>query len=776
MNRLAEPFFRVSVALLLTAAVPGLNAQTEVVTVVRGELPIHSQARVVVRDQEGDERLAVPIDTSDSAAHRIRLTDTDTVSCAGDGLWCPVLTTSAGGGVAGRLVLPVFNRTSFRMPVVLPPGEGWVGEKLQVEFWLRSRQSQDHALPSLAQADERFVLEASVDTTDTGLTVGWSGPAGALDFRIAAEGWAPAYLFDIETRPGSVTLPQTKFVRGSSLSAFAVDVETGAGVPDVAVALHLPDAEYEDERARRLRRSETTNDRGFVQLRGIPPGIYDLVLSSEGRPPTHIRDVEMTDGAETWLGNVELLGFAQMTVHVEPATNNGEPWRIEVWQLTEPWTEASATTSSGVSVLRGLVQGQYEVRVIGSRDSLVRSETRWIGSDETVFLSLDLARVRGRVLLGRYGVRSEVDLATGGGDRSRFKTDDEGRFGGSIPRPLQDRVVAFVETEDGIHRTFRLEPRQRSGAYEVLLELGNHGIRGQVLEATSRRPIDGALVMIRRPENEGFYPSELMVDATGSFVFLGLDADNYELTAYRDGYTEARLAGTPAIEMSGPEEVVDTPGPNGVTILLQPGTPLDVLITSADGIPERGANVRVFTLTPEGTGIGETTTDLAGRGQVVVPRSVLPAAVVVQAPSGVLWSGCVVVPEEEQVLHLQLPSAPGGTLLLRRTEPDLGDGLPMPDQDLVSLGGGLLRIQDFLNWTAAVGLPLPSEDTFRVPRVASGHYAVTETLPLGLDAYPAACQGTGRPTGAWEYLPVGGELALPFRFEAVDDGSFWIPG
>ncbi len=75
-----------------------------------------------------------------------------------------------------------------------------------------------------------------------------------------------------------------------------------------------------------------------------------------------------------------------------------------------------------------------------------------------------------------------------------------------------------------------------------------------------------------------------------------------------------------------------------------------------------------------------------------------------------------------------------------------------------------------------MGLPLPSGRAFRVPRVASGYYAVTEALPIGLAAYPAACQGAGRGTGPWEYLPTGGELELPLRFEPIDEGAFWIPG
>ena len=761
----------IAAALLVAVSGSVVAAQTEVVTVVGGELSDLPGARIVVRNETGEERLAIRIETGASATHRINLTEAETVTCTGTGLWCPDL---AVADESERLVLPLFNRASFRMPIDLPTGENWTGEELQIEFWLRSNRQPDDATSQWAQAD-RFVVEATAADTAEGLTATWFGPADTtLDFRVAAEGWAPAYLFDVDVGPGTTTLPQAKLVRGSSLSTFVVDAETGAAVYGATVTLHLPDAEYDDERARRFRRSETTNGRGFVQLHGVPPDVYDLVLASEGRPPTHISGIELADGAETWLGSVELPGFARMTVHVDPATNNGQPWRIEAWQIDEPWTESDATTSDGMAVLRGLVQGSYEVRVIGPGDSLVRSETRVIGRDEMVFLSLDLAQVEGRVLLDGDGVRSEVDLATGGGDRSRFTTDDEGRFAGSIPRPFQDWVVAFVGTENGVNRTFRVKPRQRDGVYRLTLRLGNHGIHGQVLDSTSRDPIEGAQVMIRHPEDETFYPSNYIVDATGSFAFRGLDPDGYDLSAYFDGYTEADLTGVPAVELPAADEegALEL---DGITILLRSGAPLEILLTSSEGIPERSANVSVFTLTAEGTGVGETVTDVSGRGQVVVPRSALPASVVVRAPSGVLWSSCILLPEEGQPLHLQLPPTSGGTLVLQRKKRNTADS-PMPDQDLVSIDGGLLRVQDFLRWTAELGLPLPSGNSFQIPRVASGHYAVTETLPLGLGAYPAACQGAGRGAGSWEYLPAGGELTLLLRFKPIDDGGFWIPG
>ena len=770
-------FARASVGILvavasLATATEALAREVDLVTLARGELPSLSGVRLVVLEGEDEERLSVALEGGLSETHRIDLGENDTVTCTGNNVWCPRL--SAVTGEANRLVLDIFPRALFQMPIVLPAAERWSAETLQVECWLQPQRHSDGAL----ELEPSFQMAAGVTVSPAGLVATWSGPAGVLDLRIAAEGWAPEYLFDIGVEPGALTLPPVRLVRGASLSAFALDLETGRVVPDARVTLRLPDAEFNDERARRLRTSGTTNDRGFVQIQAVPPGIYDLVFESDGRPPTHIREVETTAGFETWLGNVELPGYARLAVQVDPRTDNGESWRIEAAQLHEPWAATSALTDQdGALVLEKVVQGSWDINVFGAGDDLVRSEEVWVGHDgQRLFLELDLTQVEGRVLLGDDGVRAEVDLATGAGDRSSFETNDEGRFSGRIPRPLQEWLVAFVKTEEGIARTFRLKPRVRDGIYRVELTLGNRTIHGQVLESGSLKPIPDVLVMIQRPGDESFYPTERTTDAAGAFAFHGLDDVTHELTAYRDGYTEARLSGVRGSDTSGlGEDAPKTQGWDGISILLKPGTPIDVILTSVNGIPQRGASLAVFTLTPEGVGFGEAETDLAGRGQVVVPRSVVPAAVVVRAPSGVLWSGCVSLPEEGSVLHVQIPSESGGTLVLRAANARREDTPLLPDHDLVSNDGGLLRIQDFLQWTANLGLPLPTRDTFPVPRVAAGYYAVTEALPLGLEAYPVACQGGARTTGSWEYLPPGGQLELPFRFEPVDESSFWIP-
>ncbi len=739
-------------AALIWPALPCGAAATRVNVVPGPGLLAGSPVQVAVIDATGKVRR--------TQANVVELGPDDLVTCIGDGVWCPRVEPPEG---RTEILLPAHRRASFRATLELPVGERWADERLQVEIWLPRVGRPDAPL--------RFVEEAVIEDSNSGLKATWVGPAVVQDLRIAPEGWAPRYRFDVDAESGDLSVGVLRLSRGASLSAFAVDLETGAPVASVSASVRLPDVETYEPRAERLRVRGMTNERGFVQLGKVPPGVYDFVLEAPDRPPAYVRDVEMVEATETWLGEVELANFVRLAVHLDPPTDDGVPWRVELAQTHDPWDETAATADeTGVAVWQSTAQGLYRMDVVGAHGDGVFSEERWVGGNDDVFLLLDLVRVSGRVLMDREGVRADVDLTVGAGDRVSFETDTEGRFAGRLPKPAEGKVAALVETETGISRVFQVEPVLRGGVYQVTLELGTHEISGRVLESGSREPIDGASVELSFPADADFLAAPETTDADGRFAFRGLDEGSYSAYGYMYGYTQSRPVQVIAAEMS------DRDG-DDVTIILQAGEPVDVFVTSANGEPQRNAHLSIITLTPEGVGVGETTTDLAGRGRVVVPRSVTPVSVILRPPTATLWSGCTVLPDEGTELRLRIPAGAGGTLSLRPsgTESEAGTF----DEALISLDGGLITLQDMLNWTAELGLPhqelpAPEGGAFTVPRLASGHYGVAQTGSLGLAAYPAACQGAVQPVGSWEFLPVGGQLELPFRF--ADYGSvLWLP-
>lgn len=738
----------IAAALAWSTATSGAERQVEIVA--SGGLVSTAEVRVVVFD--GEERPRY-FDT-----HAATLDADDYVTCIGTDVWCPSIKPTDGHS---PILLPAFPRVFFGATLEIPVGEVWTGESLLVEGWLHDTENPDGLL--------RFVEHAEVRSSGSKLEATWNGPPGILDLRVVADGWMPQYLFDVAVEPETMSVGVVQLRRGASLSAFAVDMETGIPVPGMRTSVRQPGVEYDNPRAKLLRVQGETNDRGFVQLHGIAPGVYDVLLESADRPTTYVRDVELVEHQETFLPQVELAGFARFTVHVYPVTDDGKPWRIELMQVDEPWRGATAVTDNGTAAWTALVRGSYHMNVLGARGDTVLTEQRWIGGNEDLFLKLDLVPVQGRVVMGREGVRADVDLTTGANDQRSFATDDEGRFSGRFFRPAKELFAALVETDTGIRRIFQVRPKLRGGIYEMTLDLGTHQVSGQVLEAATRSPIDGASIDLRSAAvGDDLVPHLGTSGVDGSFAFRGLDEGTYEVLAYMEGYTQSRPVQVSSSDMADSSSVGD------VTIFLQAGAETNVLVVSENGDPHRNAYVSIITLSSDGIGVGSARTGLNGRGQVVVPHSVTPASVIVQAPTGMLWSGCAILPDDQTELVLRVPSVAGGTLVLLPA--DVASDAPEgPEQSLLALGGGLVTIQDLFNWTSEQDLPSPDGEAFTVPRVASGHYGVVETPSLGLAAYPAACQGAIRPVGSWEFLPAGGRLELPLRFKVEDESGLWLP-
>ncbi|MCY3931361.1 MAG: carboxypeptidase regulatory-like domain-containing protein [Acidobacteria bacterium] len=740
----------VAVATTLAWSIPALGEERHVEIVAGGGLASTAGVRVVVFDGENQPR---PFDTSP-----VELDAEDYLTCMGADVWCPSIKPKVG---QSPVVLPAFNQVSFRATLELPLGESWTGESMLVEGWLHDTENTGDFL--------RFVEHAEVHDSGSRIEVTWNGPAGILDLRVVADGWMPLYLFDLAAGPGTMRIGAVSLRRGASLTAFAVDTETGIPVSGMRASVRQPGVEHDDPRAKRLRVQGETNDRGFVQLHGIAPGVYDLLIESADRPTTYVRDVELMENQETFLPRVELAAFTRFAVHVDPATDGGEPWRIELMQAHEPWRTATAATDGGTASWKALAGGSYYMTVLGARGDTVLTEQRWVGGDGDLFLKLDLVPVQGRVVLGREGVRAEVDLSTGANDRKSFETDEEGRFSGRFFRPAKELVAALVETDTGIRRVFQVRPRLRGGVYEMTLELGTHQVTGRVLEVATRSPIDGASIDLGASSGgDDLLPHLRTSGADGSFAFRGLDEGTYEVYAYMEGYTQSKPVRVSSADM------VDSSGVGDLTILLQAGTETNVLVTSEHGDPHRNAHVSIVTMTPDGIGVGSTRTGLDGRGRVVVPHSVTPASVIVQAPAGALWSGCVNLPDDGTELAVRVPSAGGGTLVLLPSDA-AGDAPEGSEQSLLALGGGLVTIQDLFNWMSEQELPFPDGEALTAPRVASGYYGVVETSSLGLAAYPAACQGAIPPVASWEFLPAGGRLELPLRFRIEDESALWLP-
>lgn len=736
-----------------------LSAEDVVVSVSAEQLVPEAAATITLVSVGGDGEVVGELGAPGVASVRTAVEGLQYVSCRSGVVWCPQLRVGAlesGAVDAEAPPVRVVNLTAhpladLALPLVLPSGESFgTGTALSVEGWLEVESGTLH-----------FVEAGTLD----GNLLRWRGPAGRTDYRIAMEGWAPRYLFDRDIGRGVVQLEPLRLVRGSSVSLHALE-ESGlpVGGADVRAESYPPLAE--DGTGPVAARAVTSED-GFAQLVGLDGEYYSLIVESEGRPPTRIEGLRLAPDAETRLADVVLSEFAEVRVFISPQAPSTGRWRVALQRLDQGAAPLMAEANpSGVATLR-LATGSYLLDLQTPDGDVLHSETRQVAGAEAVAIDLDFVEVRGQVRLDGDGVQAQVALSRGAGDRVPFVTNEDGEFGGQMPRPKGDSVAAAVETAGGLRRMFMVKAPVDDDVLSLRLNLGDRAVRGVVLDGSTLEPLPGASVRIERADEvagngdddlEMFVSLPVASDQEGRFAFDGLEEGRYRLWAWLDGFTEEK-AEVPSSPLEG--WVVDDV--RTVRLRLQSADPLDVLLTRG-GSPLPAAMVEVVARSRSGAvGAGFGATDGSGRARVFVPRDgVGPASVVIEASPDFLWSGCASLPSPgEPILRLDLMDEPIGTVVLRNTADDAAGGFS--DPVLVTPHGGVLSLSDLIGWSSrAADADLWAGDwidRIELPGLSAGRYRVVQSTAVDFGLYADACAGAlNASAGDGKVLVPGGRV------------------
>ena len=750
-----------STILITTLALPGtLPAEEIVISVATGQLAPEAAATITLVSVDGDGGVVRELGAPGATPVRAAVEGLEYVSCRGRLIWCPRVGVGASMASVVDVEAPpvrVVNLTAYTLadlavPLVLPSGESLGSGTPLVEGWLE-----------VASGTLHFLEPATLD----GNLLRWRGPAGRTDYRIAVEGWAPGYLFDRDVGAGMRQLEALRLVRGSSVSLHGVEQNSGLPVAGAAVRAEPYPPLAEDGTGPVAARA-VTNEDGFAQLVGLDEEYYSLIVESDGRPPTRIYGVRLAPDAETRLGEVLLSEFAEVRVFISPQAPGTGRWRVAAQRLDQSRALRMAEADpDGVATLHGLLTGSYFLDLQTPDGDVLHSEQMQVAGNAAVAIDLDFVEVRGQVRLDGAGVQARVALSRGAGDRVPFVTNEDGEFGGQMPRPTGDVVAAAVETAGGLRRMFKVSARVANDVLSLRFDLGDRTVRGVVLDGSTLEPLPGASVSIERADEgdgnddddlEAFVSLPVVSDQEGRFAFDGLEEGRFRLWAWFDGFTQGR-AEVPSSPLE--DWVVDDV--RTVRLRLQPGDPLDLLLTRA-GSPLPAAMVEVVARSQSGAvGAGFGATDRSGRTRVLVPRGgVGPASVVVKAPPHLLWSGCVLLPSPgEPVLRLDLMDEPVGTVVLRNTVGDRAGGLSEPV--LVTPHGGVLLMSDLLAWSsraggAGVDLATGSViDRIELPGLSAGRYRVVESAAFDYGLYVNACAGAlNASAGAGSVLVPGG--------------------
>lgn len=735
--------------------------------------------------------------------------------------------------------LTAYPLVDLALPLVLPSGESLASGTPTVEGWLETASGTFH-----------FLEPGALD----GNLLRWRGPAGRTDYRIAVEGWAPRYLFDRDVEAGAKELEPLRLVRGSSVSLHAVEESSGLPVAGAAVRAEPYPPLAEDGNGPVAARA-VTSENGFAQIVGLDGEYYSLIVESEGRPPTRIDGVRLQPDAETRLAEVLLSEFAEVQVFISPQTAgilgcreqseagpaaqvageaaqslgsgqspgsgvgagaedgacersggsgtspgvrfedvaSGGRWRIALQRLDQAAEPLIAEAdSNGAATLHGLPTGSYLLDLLTPDGDVLHSQQMQVTGDQAAAIDLDFVTVRGQVRLDGNGVQARVALSRGAGDRLPFVTNEDGEFGGHMPRPTGDVVAAAVDTAGGLRRMFMVNARVHDEVLSLRFDLGDRTVRGVVLDGSTLEPLPGAAVSIERADEEdrndkddleAFVSFPLESDQEGRFAFDGLDEGRYRLEAWLDGFTDGK-----AEVSSSPFEDWVADDVRTVRLLLQPGDPLDLLLTRT-GSPLPAATVEVVAQSRSGgVGAGFGETDRSGRTRILVPRGgVGPAAVVVKAPPHLLWSGCVSLGSpDEPLVRLDLMDEPVGTVVLRNTAGDTAGNTAgdFSEPVLVTPHGGVLSLNDLIDWSSlagGAGADLAfgrAIDRIELPGLSAGRYRILQSAAFDYGTYVNACAGAlDASASAGSVLVPGGrvEFEVDLGFGADDEPALSFP-
>ncbi len=590
-------------------------------------------------------------------------------------------------------------------------------------------------------------------------------PQALLDVRMAAEGFGPAYLWGLDARGRRSVSPPAplRLWAGSSLCGWVSDKETGAPMAGIQAKLkppRLPDPpdDATPPKFERLALEATSNARGFFHLPGAAAGIYRLELHDpEGaRPVGVVEPLELRADSETCLRDLTLGRFLTVRLVLSPPQDPlGRPWRVELWPregATAAWkAEASRETDeSGSATYAKVAPGDSSVQVYDGDNRSHSLHLFKLTEDGDVPVPVAAVLVDGRIRLHREPLVARITLWSG--LAHTFTSDAEGKFHGWIPKLPFPFFTAEVDAEEPpIHRRVLVtEAEPVDGVLRVELELEGSAIEGDVTTAAGK-PVTGATV--GAGFGEGLAVSTT-TDEEGRFRLDAVPGRTGRLSASHPDFGESEMV---------PVE----PGTQGAwfTLILRPRREISGRVVSARQEPVPGAEVSLLIPTAVGGASAWARADFQGRFQVEVPKEAVLGVAVVQAPTELLWSGCVALPAEGD-FEIQLPAGPPGTVRLEKHF--VPNPVRPPDDELIvaNAEGGFLTSDDFSQWNfsrtrdSGDRLLQPGLAEMVVSQVAAGRYSAIRTHAPWWVVAQLACSGQLAAGEEWLTLAPGGEVVF----------------
>lgn len=590
-------------------------------------------------------------------------------------------------------------------------------------------------------------------------------PRGVFDIRVFVSGCAPVYRWATDMRAGETTdLGTLRAAPGGSVMGF---VERRDHQPGKSVRVRLVTADGQVVERRPSGRGaedaggvggvETVTDqRGFFQITGLPPGQFRIVASASDNASGQA-DTKIDADSETRLGRAIVLGPpASLEVTIEPPTHpSGTTWRVALHDLDSDPSDSRqewAVPLGGVLRTDGISEGHYALFVETLDGQRCLMEEVDVRSPATqLHLSIPFGRVRGQLRLGGDPLVG-ASLVFGGRKaavRALFRSDEDGRFEGYLSR-AGAWAVDVEATEPPVRRFLKqvLVRETVAREYEVALELPDTRLSGQVVDE-NLRAVASALVRVN-PLTADDRTFQTQVDNEGRFVIRGLPTGSMVISAVAPDQKASDAMLTTLSEEGRGSSVLITVRQRrrfeGRVILRGGGNPVAGAFLKVSPVSELPPMPPPF-----------TTTDVDGHFEVLLPPSTREADVTYGSPlNSIAITRVPVLPAQETTLPID---AEGGQLIF-----DIGSGRPSEGHQIIIIRERATEYLDFLVSVAAAraGKPEGGGYTDTGNRIVVG--------PLSPGRYTACLASTEdikagrRPSGSAGCvsgtLVVGGELVL----------------
>jgi carboxypeptidase family protein len=550
------------------------------------------------------ERREFPFSALADASDRVALPDgTWTVVVDSAVCWAPETSVGPGGDPILR-VWPAAQVTALTKTADSAALQ-------QVDAWFR------------AYDDDSVPLALHCGVSQSRLTCRL--PAAEGELRLSSAAYAPHYISNLNVAAGaSQDLGSIEFAPGASLAG-RLDIPSGKRA---TYAVELAASPHKSV-ARRV--TLTASSGTIFQFTNVPPGRYAVTVRRPGYLPTHVDDIQVAAGHETFLpSTIKLARAGVVETFITPAMFSDEQrWVVRLSEAT-PATSSVPIAESQASAAGEwrndtLRPGKYVLTLLDPFGSVFLQTTVDAATEYAPrLLTVSKTRIEGIVRAGNTPFAARLFFTDDDAARIALQTRPDGHFDGILPHdgPWSVQVRTPNETwyVKDIPVDVKRSPQQAVASVDVAVPGGK--ARGQVKSDTGE-PIRGDVIVFRNRKGIG----DALVLEDGTFEVGGLEPGPVLLQA---------VAG-PSGESEMTAYLVAEDSPQYAQLVVHKTTDVHCWLISEEGAPVAGAIIRYSAAAMQG--VRQAVSGPTGEFSLRVPgttRSVLAGVAIPGFPATIV--------------------------------------------------------------------------------------------------------------------------------------------